>query len=163
MASVIPAASDARLERRTGSPEGLARRVAELEKQVAKFSQGAYIPSFSSGPNVGPMATTGPPNATTGTAIDIQIPGRYMIVNWATALKTGGGGVGGCGWYMDGTFIGNFEFYHNEINSHRALPPRSDILSLSAGTHYHWVYTHAGMASDSNDRWGFFGWRVSGL
>jgi hypothetical protein len=38
MPSVIVPSSDARLDRRTGSPEGLARRVAELERQIGALT-----------------------------------------------------------------------------------------------------------------------------
>jgi hypothetical protein len=160
---VIDPSTDARQERRTGSPEGLARRIAELERRVSRYESGLYVPFFNASGSGG-FSTAAPPNSTSGNAFNIGVPGTYLIscdvTAWATAV-----GMIYVGLHIDGGGEStNCEKYCNEANSHQVLHSRWFGYNFTTtGTHYLWHRQVGAIGSDGNDRWSMVGFRVGAL
>jgi hypothetical protein len=91
---VVPS-MDPRNDRRTGTPEGLARRVAELERRLGAFEgRQRHGAPFSISPTI---STSSPLIATSDAlipdmAVTFTASGRRLFVSWyATALNDAGG------------------------------------------------------------------------
>lgn len=158
MSAILMPGQDPRHERRVGNPEGLARRVAELERKLARFEAAPYVPNFrvsGSGP-----FNTAVPGATTGTAVAITVPGVYAVYFGASGYQPTSAGMGYVDAYRNGSVFGNAELYFNQAGVHMELHARWHYITLDAGTHY-FAPRHVVMISDTNDRFDFLGIRVS--
>jgi hypothetical protein len=157
--SIVIPSMDPRNERRTGSAEGLARRVAELERRVAKYERGVYVPAFWISGSGG-FSTSNPPNSTSGNAFTVPMAGTYIcrgeVTVWATAS-----GMQYVDLFVDANIQTNCEKYGNDVGNHQVLHSRWFSYNFStAGNHYLWHKQVGAVASDGNDRWSFMGFRI---
>lgn len=163
MTQVLIPSMDPRNERRTGTSEGLARRVAELERRIAQMESrpAPFLPYFAA-LSGGPFSVTFPPNSTTGVAFNVPIPGTYMMLFGGTAYATVVGSIVQ-EHYIDGVLVASPDIYANEAGSHKTLSMRVTTYNFTAaGTHYWWTRQAVG-TTDGQDRANFAYWRVAAL
>lgn len=162
--SIVIPSMDPRNERRTGSPEGLARRVTELERRVSNLTgAGSYNPPIFIA-TTGPAASASPPNAFAGTAFTVPMSGRYAVLGTNTGYRTTAQGIGPmyAEWYVDAVLITSSEVYANAVEQHMVLMPRMGLGVWTAGTHY--LYQRAiTCTTNGADPFGFYAFRIGAL
>lgn len=158
-----PASFDPRLGRTLGDPRGMARRIQELERRMARLEstvgppgRRVYWSELS-----GPWSSTSPPAGSSGITFDIAVPGVYLCFVQFTAYTTTAGLMTKELW-IDDTLENSTGQYINTLSEHTTIAIEAGFREFDAASHtlkIRWAGT--GATSDTNDRASFYAVRTS--
>jgi hypothetical protein len=97
----------------------------------------------------GGIAQAAPPDAVSGAAFVVDGAGRYRF-RGQVSLFRGTAGLVSVVSYLDGVLADSSPFYFNAAGTHLLMAPTMWTATVTAGTHYWWVYA-TGASADTND------------
>lgn len=156
-----PAALDPRLGRSINDQRGMARRISEMERRLARLENQVGPPGrrvFWTELN-GPFNASSPP--TSRVTFDIVVPGVYLCgVQFTGSASTTG--LTSKELWVDDVLLNATGQFINTVNAHHTIALEAGFAEFTVGAHTLALrFVNSGATSDGNDRASFYAWRTS--